>query len=79
MTARTRARTVRVVHRRVSSTFDTPDLAAAAVLRRVVPARAREFDALHGRWLVYASAVPKLVEALTAAGFTVETGGGCSR
>ena len=62
--------TVHVVNPQFSSSFRRPDRSAVELLK------ATEYDPMARSWLVFSSAVPALVEALTAAGYTVEVEGG---
>lgn len=62
---------VKIVRHHVSAMVTTSGPETDRILRRAVPARGREFDTITRRWIVYASHLGRLVDALAAAGIEV--------
>ncbi|HVL84700.1 MAG TPA: hypothetical protein VM367_10525 [Pseudonocardia sp.] len=62
---------VNITERRVTADVQVPDARAAGLVRRVVPRRGRETRD-EFRFVVFASHLRRLVDALQAAGYPVE-------
>lgn len=64
--------TVTITSRRFASTVRSPNQAVTTLIKRLVPSTRREYLPDARQWLVYATAVPGLVDGLRAAGHHVD-------
>lgn len=63
---------VTILERKVSAVVQCPDAESVAIVRRVVPAPARDRGAGYGEFAIFGSHVRRLAESLSSAGYVVE-------